>query len=176
MPPYTLDFVSSENISLIRKIEEQPKTLLSMCECQSACATSDAYRLKPIVSTLNDETEYCNSYFKIINTGTIGKYFSKWATSKIKYLKDTYSLPVVRKVDFYSEFQNSYSNKVCKPKLIIKGLTLLHCYLDGVGEYIPCKSTLVIQSENLEILKIAMAIINSKISIAYIKEKYSSAS
>lgn len=176
LSPYTLDFISSENINLIRKIEEQPKTLLSMCECQSACATSDAYKLKPIVSTLNDENEYCDSYFKIINTGTIGKYFSKWATSKIKYLKDTYSLPVVKKVDFYSVFQNSYSSKVSKPKLIIKGLTLLHCCLDEVGEYIPCKSTLVIQSDNLEILKIAMAIINSKISIAYIKEKYSSAS
>lgn len=176
LPPYTLDFISSENINLIRKIEKQSTTLISICECQSACATSDAYKLKPIITTLNDKAEYCDSYFKIINTGTIGKYFSKWATSKIKYLKESYSLPVVKKIDFYSEFQNSYSNKVCKPKLIIKGLTLLHCCLDETGEYIPCKSTLVIQSENLETLKIVMAIINSKVSIAYIKEKYSSAS
>ena len=82
----------------------------------------------------------------------------------------------MNKNDFYNVFLNSYSKKVCNPKLIIKGLTLLYCCLDEKGEYIPGKSTLVIQNNDKDILKIAMAIINSKLSIAYIKEKYSSAS
>lgn len=176
LPPYTLDFISSENITLINKIEEQKQTLSSVCECQSACATSDAYKLKPIVKSLANEEEYNDDLFKIMNTGTIGKYYSRWATTKIKYLKDSYEYPVVSKNDFYNEFTNSYSKKVCLPKLIIKGLTLLHCYLDSKGEYIPCKSTLVIQNEDENVLKVAMAIINSNLSIAYIKEKYSSAS
>jgi len=175
-PPYTLDFISSDNLDFINKIEEQPLKLFSLCECQSACATSDAYKLKPIVKSLSNEEEYNDDLFKIMNTGTIGKYFSRWATTKIKYLKDSYEYPVVSKNDFYNEFTNSYSKKVCLPKLIIKGLTLLHCYLDSKGEYIPCKSTLVIQNEDENVLKVAMAIINSNLSIAYIKEKYSSAS
>ena len=174
--PYTLDFIYSDNLNFINKIEEQPLKLFNLCECQSACATSDAYKLKPIIKSLSNENDYNDNLFKIINTGTIGKYYSKWATTKIKYLKDYYELPIVNKNDFYNVFLNSYSKKVCNPKLIIKGLTLLYCCLDEKGEYIPGKSTLVIQNNDKDILKIAMAIINSKLSIAYIKEKYSSAS
>lgn len=175
-PPYTLDFISSDNLDFINKIEKQPLKLFSLCECQSACATSDAYKLKPIIKSLSNENDYNNNLFKIMNTGTIGKYYSKWATTKIKYLKDSYEFPIVNKSDFYKEFSNSYSKKVCVPKLIIKGLTLLYCYLDSKGEYIPCKSTLVIQNDDENILKVAMAIVNSNLSIAYMKEKYSSAS
>lgn len=175
-PPYTLDFVASENLNLINKIEKQPLKLFSLCECQSACATSDAYKLKPLVKSLNNSAIDENDCFKLINTGTIGKFYSKWSSSKIKYLKDDYTYPVVVKQEFFNEFKNSYSNKVCKPKLIIKGLTLLHSFLDEKGEYVPCKSTLVIQSDKVVILKLIMAIINSNISIGYIKEKYSSAS
>ena len=176
LSPYTLDFIASENITTINKIEEQKHRLIELCECQSACATSDAYKLKPIMKSLNNEEEYNEIFLKAINTGTIGKYYSRWATTKIKYLKDDYYFPVVTKEEFYKNFTNSYSSKTGKPKLIIKGLTLLHSYLDEEGQYIPCKSTLVIQDEDVDKLKIIMAILNSKVSIGYIKEKYASAS
>lgn len=175
-PPYTLDFLVSSNIGFINKIETQKTNLISIEECKSACATSDAYKLKPLMKSLKTEREYGTEYYKAINTGTIGKYFSKWNICKIKYLKDDYLFPVVNKKDFHKEFRNAYSSKVGIPKLIIKGLTLLYSFLDVDGSYIPCKSTLIIQSLNIENLKYLMAILNSNIAIAYIREKYSSAS
>ena len=75
--PHTLDFVSSENLNLINKIEKQPLKLFNFCQCQSACATSDAYKLKPLVISLKNSDINENEYFKLVNTGTIGKYYSK---------------------------------------------------------------------------------------------------
>ena len=172
----TLDFLSSDKVELLNKIEYNKISLKFLCECESACATSDAYRLKELICSLSDITEYNGNYFKTINTGTIGKYFSKWAGTNIKYLKDKYSLPVVQKEKFFKTFTNSYSQKVNIPKLIIKGLTLLHSFLDEKGEYIPCKSTLIIQSKDINLLKFLMAIMNSNLSISYLSEKYSSSS
>lgn len=174
--PYTLDFLASDKIDFLNKIELQQLKILDICICESACATSDAYKLKTIIKSLNNIKEYDNKYYKAINTGTIGKYYSKWSKNKIKYLKDEYIFPVVEKNDFYTLFKNSYSKKVGTPKLIIKGLTLLHAYMDKDGIYIPCKSTLVIQSPNIRLIKILLAVINSNLSISYIKEKYASAS
>lgn len=174
--PYTLDFLASDKFNFLNKIELQPLKISDICICESACATSDAYKLKTIIKSLNNIKEYDNEYYKAINTGTIGKYYSKWSKNKIKYLKDEYIFPVVKKNDFYTLFKNSYSRKVGTPKLIIKGLTLLHAYLDKDGIYIPCKSTLVIQSLNIRLIKILLAVINSNLSFSYIKEKYASAS
>lgn len=174
--PYTLDFLASDKIELLNKIELQPLKISNVCACESACATSDAYKLKPILKSLDNCKEYNDTLYKAINTGTIGKYYSKWSTNKIKYLKDEYDFPVINKSDFHSVFKNSYSKKVGVPKLIIKGLTLLYAYLDNQGIYVPCKSTLVIQSNNMKLIKILLAIINSNLAISYIKEKYASAS
>ena len=173
--PYSLDFLISSNIEFLKKIESQSKFLYSLSVCQSACATSDAYKLKPLVKSYNNQYQN-DEYYKLINTGTIGKWYSKWDTASIKYLKDSYELPIVLKKEFLEQFTNSYSLKVNIPKIIIKGLTLLHGYLDLKGDYIPCKSTLVIQNNDVSLLKFILAIINSNLAISYIKEKYSSAS
>src|SRR5574344_2181158 len=119
LAPYTLDFLSSKQILLINKIEQQKKKLRDYFECQSACATSDAYKLKPLMKSLSCIDDFNNKYYKAINTGTIGKYCSKWATNKIKYLKDDYFYPSILKDEFHKEFTNAYSNKVNTPKVII---------------------------------------------------------
>ena len=90
------------------------------------------------------------------------------------YLKDKYLEPVVNKRRFQKDFSNSYGAKSILPKLIIKGLTLLDGCFDKEGVIIPGKSTLVItkpQGRENELL-FPLALINSKISLFYIKEKY----
>ena len=92
------------------------------------------------------------------------------------YLKDKYLCPVTNKKDFLDSFQKSYGQKSIRPKLIVKGLTLLDGCLDFEGNIIPGKSTLVIASDNLKKLKFISAVLNSKLAIFYIKEKYPSSS
>jgi hypothetical protein len=81
----------------------------------------------------------------------------------------------VDKAQFLEYFPNSYGEKSLKRKIIIKGLTLLDACIDLKGEIIPGKSTMMIPASE-ETLYLLMGIINSKIMIFYVKQKYASSS
>lgn len=174
--PFALDIIFSDAISLITKMEKIGDKLGNHYECENACATSDCYTLKEILKSLDNESEYSDEYYKVINTGTIGRYVSRWGKASMKYLKDRYDFPVTTVDAFHSTFPNSYGAKACKKKVIIKGLTLLDASIDMKGIIIPGKSTEIICCEDINELKILCAYINSKVSIFYIKQKYSSSS
>ena len=170
--PYLLDCLFSESFDILTRIKQMPKRLKDFAICKNACATSDTYKLKPIIE--NNLTASINTQddFFIINTGTIDKYISKWGIKEMTYLGNKYLYPKVNKNIFFENFKNSYSNKVLKPKIIIKGMTLLDACLDFTGNIIPAKSTLLIDDENIDLLKFICAILNSRLSIFYIKENY----
>ena len=172
--PYNLDIIFSDKVNLLEKIEEKSIKMETIYKCDNACSTSDCYKLKDILETnpvYNKERMY-----KLINTGTISKYHSMWGKREMKYLKESYLYPVVKKDDFHNYFPNAYGQKVNKSKIIIKGMTLLDGMIDFYGEYIPGKSTMIIEVEDIKMLKFISAVVNSSISIFYIKEKYSSSS
>jgi len=166
--PYSLDWLFSKNISIINKIDSCIKVFSNYWICENACATSDAYKIKSYIS----DTKYDSSRLKIINTGTIGRFISKWGEKTMTYLKDKYQAPTVNKEEFCLNFKNSYGIKSCRPKIIIKGLTLLDACIDKEGIIIPGKSTLVITSDIAKELFFPLALVNSKFSIFYITEKY----
>ena len=169
--PFAFDWLFSDFVEKINSIDKFPNKLSEYAFCENACATSDAYKIKDY---LLDTTFDSEKHLKIINTGTIGRYVSKWGKREMTYLKDKYLEPVVNKRRFQKDFSNSYGAKSILPKLIIKGLTLLDGCFDKEGVIIPGKSTLVItkpQGRENELL-FPLALINSKISLFYIKEKY----
>jgi hypothetical protein len=174
--PFAFDFVFSDYLPLLEKMEAFQGRLIDTFECENACATSDAYTLKPLIQDLCGSDFDPKKHLKIVNTGTIGKYTPKWGKVAMTYLKDKYLCPVVDREKFLSLFNNSYSAKSVKPKIIIKGLTLLHACLDANGNIIPGKSTLIIANESLENLKFLLAILNSNLAFFYIREKYPAAS
>lgn len=173
--PYKLDFVFSKYVSLLDKIETH-KQICSLygIKAESACATSDAYLLKEIL--IDDQNFNKDTMLKFVNTGTIDKYISKYGNKPATYIKGKYLYPVVLKEKFDNLFKNSYKSKTYSPKIIIKGLTLLDGCIDFNGDIIPGKSTIVITSDNPDVLKILSAIINNKVSAFYIKEKNASSS
>lgn len=143
-----------------------------MARCEGACATSDCYLLADI---LEEKTDNDDSY-KLVNTGTLTKYGTLWGKKPITYLKRKILHPIVKKHDFENLFLNkSYDVKTKSPKIIIKGLTKLDAMFDGRGEYIPGKSTVVVFSENIRMLKILLALINSSFAIAYLLRRFPSA-
>ncbi len=169
--PYAFDWLFSDFVSKINEIDKFPNRLSDYAICENACATSDAYKIKNYLLNTSFDSE---KHLKIINTGTIGRYVSKWGKREMTYLKDKYLQPVVNKEEFQEDFSNSYGIKSILPKLIIKGLTLLDGCIDFDGNIIPGKSTLVItkpQGKENELL-FPLALVNSKISLFYIKEKY----
>jgi hypothetical protein len=168
--PYRYDMYFSSYTQLLLDLEDEfPTCLNQLASCENACATSDAYLLKPLLFN----KEFDNESFKVINTGTSDKITSRWGVKEMTYLKDKYIYPRVNCDDFMSEFGKSYIRRTRSPKLIIKGLTKLDASIDLEGEYIPGKSTLVVCSVDPEILKFLCGIINSKFAIFYISQKYS---
>lgn len=176
LTPFVLDHLFSDNINFLSKIENSNKKLLDFCKCENACATSDAYKLKPFIHNLDNGVFNREKYLQIINTGSIGKFYSKWGKKEMVYLGDKYLYPVVNKEEFVHQFTNSYSTKAIQPKIIIKGLNLLYGCLDGNGSIIPGKTTLIIADSDVEKLKFLLAIINSRLAFFYVKEKYPAAS
>lgn len=175
--PYALDVLFSDSIEILTKLETDSILLGSLYPCENACATSDAYKLKEVITEVNSpENFYSSKYLKIINTGTIDKYVSKWGIQAMTYLKDKYIYPIVERNIFFERFKNTYAQKSIRSKIIIKGLTLLDACLDEIGNVIPGKSTMIIANEDINKLKFLLAIINSKLSFFYIKQKYSSSS
>jgi len=174
-PPYAYDWLFSDFVDLFAKIEAQPTTLSHHGTCENACATSDAYKLQEFIQE-ESQTHAQGDYLTIINTGTIGKYVSKWGQREMVYLGQRYLNPVVNKRRFLAAFQNSYGKKSVKPKLIVKGLNLLDACVDLDGTVIPGKTTLMITSDNPELLKFLLAIVNSSVAFFYLKEKYPASS
>lgn len=170
MEPFALDWLFSDHLELLMKINLIPMKASSLGECENACATSDAYKLEPIIK--NSDVFDKKSQLKIINTGTIGKYYSKWGKQEMTYLGHKYLNPVIQKEKFFSLFKNSYAKKSIQPKIILKGLNLLDACLDIDGDTIPGKSTLIVTGENINDLKLLLALINSKLIYFYLKERF----
>ncbi len=172
-PPYTFDFLMSNNLPLISKVEKNVDTVSSYALCDGACATSDAYKLKDLVE---DSPNPLDGYMRMINTGTVGKFVSRWGYSPMTYLGEKYLNPVINKRRFENDFGNSYYRKSIQPKLIIKGLTLLDLSADFNAEVVPGKSTLLLLSENIENLRFLLVLLNSRFPLYFIKQKYSASS
>lgn len=173
--PYYIDYLFSTNSAIITKLDSNnTSTIGSIATCENACATSDAYKL----SSLIDNNGNCDSTkeYKLVNTGTISKYSNRWGEKEITYLGAKVMYPTVVKSNFNNTFGKSYINRANAKKIILKGLNLLDGFIDFRGDYIPGKTTLVVLSNDDDVLKLICALLNSKLALFYIKTKYSSSS
>lgn len=170
------DQLFSSSLQLLNKVDEHETRLGDIAPCENACATSDAYELKKILTDAELPRLVRTNHFRVANTGTLDRYVFKWSITPMTYLKDKYLCPVVDKDDFEQNLGNTYIRRAKSPKIIIKGLTLLEGALDSNGDYIPGKSTLVIAHSDLKLLKFLIGIVNSKIASLYVKEMNRSAS
>ncbi|MEO0268969.1 MAG: Eco57I restriction-modification methylase domain-containing protein [candidate division WOR-3 bacterium] len=171
-PPYNLDIVFSSYLNLLRKIEAQPNKFINFGYCENACATSDAYKLKSLILDLNKQHFDDKKYFKVVNTGTIGKFHIKWGYQKMVYIKDKYLRPVVERKEFIKRFNKTYIKRALSKKVIVKGINLLEACIDLNGQIIPGKSTLVVLSESQDNLLIILAFLNSRMLQFYLNEKF----
>ena len=171
--PFLIDFMFSENSALLDKIDKVGKHISNYCLCEGACSTSDFYIVKELIETYPEPD--LNKYYKLINTGTIGKYYNKWDLKPISY-GEKYNFPVVNKKEFEKKLGKTYIERAACSKIILKGLNLLEVCLDENAEIIPGKTTMVICSADINLLKFMMGLLNSPLPFFYIKNKYSSSS
>jgi len=175
--PFQLDIIFSSYLDMIMSISNKFKNTIDSLGfvCENACSTSETYELKKYLK--NDSFD--SSKYKVVNTGTIGKFKSKWGDKEMTYLKDKYLKPVVDRNIFQKNMSNTYFKKTNLSKLIIKGMTLLDVMYDEEGNYIPGKSTLIIHNVNKIEHKgylSLMCLLNSKFTLFYLQERYSASS
>ena len=172
--PFIIDYLFADNIDVIVKMDTQDGKIKDLAECEGACATSDAYKLQPYINDV--QTPNYKEDYIVINTGTISKYYNRWGTSPMKYLGNSYLCPTVKRTDFNKNFGSTYVRRASRPKVIFKGLNLLDVCLDKDAIVLPAKTTNVICSEDVDLLKFLCGLLNSKLVFYYIKLKYSSSS
>lgn len=171
--PYFLDYFFTSHFRIIMKLENSRTCLSEYWTCENACA------LVPFVEAGSINVSK-NRYFKLVNTGTISKFFTRWGQQPITYLRKELGCkplcPIVQKDKFSLNLGKTYLRRAVSKKLISKGLNLLDVCLDLEGEYLPGKSTLVICDESEGKLKTLCALLNSNLAFYYFKNKFASCS
>jgi len=128
-------------------------------ELYSAASVSEAYKIKEIIE---DNNNYSDEYFKLINTGTIDPYINFWGVKKMSYIKDKYLYPIIDKRKIKLKIWSD------KPKISIAGMGIrIESFLDQKGEYLPLKSTTIITAIEKEYLTAICGLLNSNL-LSYI--------
>jgi type I restriction-modification system DNA methylase subunit len=125
-----------------------------------AATVSEAYQFREVVR--EQDTRFTKPFKRLINTGTIDRYCSLWGIRPTRYLKGSYTRPIVSE-DEIRKVNSSRLNQARTAKIIIGGMTReLECFYDE-GEYLAGKSTVIILEGNKLHLKCALAFLNSKL-------------
>ncbi len=173
--PYLIDPFFSETADYFKLLEQQPYRLGTYCKCEYAMASpKDAYTLRDLMDEATDVVG--SDSFKIVNTGTIGKYIDRWGKKKMKYLKLSIDRPIVSKQRIRETFGPTFLERMLSPKVIIKGLNLLDACVDHSGLLMSTVATLMIRSYSLNLLNVVSLILNSQLISDYMKSKYLSSS
>jgi hypothetical protein len=173
--PWALDALLSPHHAFVQRITHAHPTLGSLLPCENACATSDAYRLAPLIEEAEGRVA-AERHYRVVNTGTLGRYLSRWGSKPMTYLGRRYDEPVVDRARFASTFANGYGSKAHTKKVIVKGLTRLDATLDLVGDTIPGKTTLILRSSDDALLMFAAALLNCPLSVFLIRAMYGASS
>ena len=167
--PYMIDQYFTKQSLIVAELEKLNHSVSDYAHCEYGMIGPVAYQLKELIHESDNASK---DEFKVITTGLIDKYIDKWDAKSMKYLGVKYMHPVVRKTDIMRTFGENFLHRVSSPKLMLKGLNLLDCCIDMDGAYMSTVATLNIRSQNINLLMILAAILNSSIAIQYIQSKY----
>jgi len=129
----------------------------------------DFYKLSKIIFESNKDN---SSNLKLINTGTLEKFGNLYGKKIFKYDGKSFLQPAVKREEFINNFP---TRKIqTEPKLIISSMGGLKVDLDINGEYLGTRPTIWLTSKNnIEDIKIAYVILNSKLMNWYYNQLYS---
>lgn len=161
-------FTDSPIFNIMKKLRDCKQLKNCDVEVLGAATVSDAYEIKKFVYDNN-----CVHGFKLVNSGTIDPYTPLWGIKTCRYIKEGYLHPKVVGNDLskYSEVRYCQASS---PKIIVASMTTRYeAMLDTCGEFIAGKSTTIILG-NINILKMLVAFINSKLASFWLNIQFNS--
>jgi hypothetical protein len=149
-------FGSGMELGILEKCDRHPSLHTCFPGILGAATVSEAYALKPLIHEF-DGTD--GPHKKLINTGTIDPYCTRWAIRPTRYLNAFYQAPVVLDTDLQT-FSPTRFQQAAATKLAIAGMSRrLECFYDE-GTCLAGKSTTLILG-NPDDLKVLLTILNS---------------
>jgi len=162
-----------ENFPIIQKVLNISNALLQHGKIVGAASVSEAYKIKEILKETS-ESEFNQSNLAFINTGIIDRYNLLWGILPTRYIKKTYSKPIVRRSDLRN-ISEKRLNESTSQKIIIAGMTLRLEAIYDPGYLVAGKSTILVRPKDLD-LKFLIACINSKLISFVYRELFESLS
>jgi len=153
--------IFSGNIGIIAKAVDISKPLVEYANVIGAATVSESYELAQLLTPLN-EAPCDDEHFVFINTGTIDRYESLWATNPTQYIKTTYQSPVLSQKILLDKMPTRYGQARAH-KLILAGMVkALEGVSDAEGVMLAGKSTVLVMDGSLS-LQYILSLVNSKL-------------
>ncbi len=149
-------FVSGIELGILEKCDRHPPLHTRFPDVMGAATVGEAYALKSFIREF-DGTDHPHK--KLINTGTIDPYCTRWEFRPTRYLNTLYQAPIVLDADLQT-FSPTRFQQATATKLAIAGMgRRLECCYDE-GACLTGKSTTLILG-NPDDLKVLLTILNS---------------
>lgn len=153
---------------LVSKIARQGAPLGTIATVNGAATVTEAYLLPPL---LDEWSKGCGKHLKFLNTGTVDRFVSLWAHFPTRYLKKSYTKPIIGE-DKWRRLPAKRRIEAESEKIIIGGMTkVLECVLDG-GTTLAGKSTTVVLNSSYP-LKYVLGILNSRLMTYFFHKRFS---
>ena len=180
-----------DRAAIVLRLCQQFSSLETVAQVQGAATVSEAYDIKALIHTqdpshpeavaegaralsLNTQTssrsghrssqpdtELMPTTVHVINSGTIDRYCSLWATKRLRYLGTNFVQPVVACQDLEDRFPRRFQQATAA-KIIVASMTKrLECIADIHGTILAGKSTSIIRPYDLPLLYV-LGILNSE--------------
>lgn len=161
--PWDIFFFGSDLSKVLIRLLNEKKKFGDLVDFLSPCTVSEAYIIKDNLIDKNKDF----GYKKLINSGTIDKYISKWGRKNTTYIKSTYSFPCINNEHLQKISYNRF-NQANQCKIIIANMTQdLEAFIDVKSEYLAGKSTVIGLGKYEDLLYVTGLINSSLISKLY---------
>jgi hypothetical protein len=145
------------------------KKLSDIAEISEICPASmpyEAYEYLPFIQESSALSKSIKKFRKLINTGTIDPLQSLWGKKQTRYLKSSYSEPIILDKDIDS-ISTRRLNQARSLKIIIAGMSKrIEAFLDEDGDYLAGIATVIVvaSGENdIDDFKYLAGILNSNL-------------
>lgn len=156
-------------LALAERLQTSSAPLKAIAQVWGAATVAEAYQLQPLLQEIPAPQ---SGDLRVINSGTIDPYRSRWGEKPLRYLGQTYTHPGIPQ-PMVAQLPPRRCQQARTPKLIIAGMTrALECVADFQGSILAGKSTTIVLLK--EDLRYGLALLNSKLMTFYVQQVYSS--
>ena len=161
----------SPHLPLVLKLLAGREKLSNLCDVEEPFTVSEAYELTKL---LHERTAGKDGSLKFVNTGTIDPYVNLWGHKHATYIKSKYLKPVIDGTRLKKLFPRRFAQSTT-PKILISGIRHFESFLDGSGEYVAGKSTVIFMGfKRGWIPKYLLSVLNSNLVKFFLKECHGS--